>query len=442
MNDYQAPPQNLDAESSVIGSILMDNMKIDEVCEIIAPEDFYHPVNQKVFASIKRLHESGNPIDVISVAENIGQDPEFSNAGGMKYLGDLAKQTPSNSNAVNYSKIVKDKARRRCIIQIASDAIAGAYGEQDTDYLIDQLSTNSSLVSIDQFDNNLDIKTVLANVVDTMERRSERKDQGLIGISTGLKDLDEMISGLQKGKLHTLAARPAMGKSCLGINIVESVGLAGKVAQLFTLEMTNEEVGMRVLSSQSGVDHDMIQSSKMSQDCWTRVFSAMNRLKDSKIFIDDSTSLTLEKIKNRCRKTKSIHGLDLVVVDYLGLMETNGSGNHVLDISNITRGMKNLSKDLDVPVVLLCQLNRDPEKRADKRPQLSDLRDSGAIEQDSNVVMFVYRDEVYDENTPQKGVAEIIVSKNRGGKIGTVRTLFVGENQKFKDFGAITRGEK
>ena len=440
MSDYQAPPQNLDAESSVIGSILLDNMKIDEVCEIVSAEDFYHPVNQRVFASIKDLRDSGNPVDVISVAESIGNHSEFATAGGMKYLGDLVRHTPTNTNVVSYSKIVKDKARRRSIIQIASSVIDGAYGEQDTDYLIDQLTTQSNLVSIDQFDSNQDIKTVLKRVTETMDKRSEMKGDTLIGLSTGLNDLDAMLCGLQAGKLHTLAARPAMGKSCLGINIIENAALSGKVTQMFTMEMTSDEVGMRVLSSQSGVDHGQIQSAKMEKESWARVASAFGRVSTSKMFIDDSTSLTMEKIKSRCRKTKALHGLDLVVIDYLGLMETANTGNYVQDISKITRGMKNMAKDLDVPVLLLCQLNRDCEKRQDKRPQLSDLRDSGAIEQDSNVVMFVYRDEVYDENSPQKGVAEIIVSKNRGGKIGTVRTLFVGENQKFKNFGVITNG--
>ncbi len=435
MNDQLIlPPQSLESESSVLGSMMLDANAVNEGLDILTASDFYASDHQKIFSAIAELSALSSDIDVVTVSDYLANRYTGHDEIKLSYLTSLSKNTPYTGNASNYAKIVKEKSKRRAVIQACNDVIEMAYhDESSSDVIIDRMTSKGFDIAISSLDNNQSFANISPKIVNHIEKNLNAGG-GLIGFSTGLKLLDIYLSGMQKGKLYVIGGRPGHGKTTLAMNIIESAIFADKTAQFFTLEMTNVECGMKMACSVSRVEYDKIQTGKMNKEEWSRFNASMKRVNNSKFFIDDSTDLNMAQVKSRSRKIKQQHGLDLIVVDYLGLMRTDESGSRVNDIAKITREMKNMAKDLDCAVILVSQLNRGSEHSAAKRPTSANLRDSGSIEQDANTVILVHREEVVNENTQDKGIGELIVTKNRSGKTGTIRAKFIGQFQRFDNF--------
>ncbi len=425
-------PQALDAEGCVLGSALTDNLVIDDIVAKLSAKDFYRSDHAIIFDGIVNLHSQGKPVDVLTLKEHLSSIKLLDRTEGIAYFSNLQKNTPSASSYSSYAQIVKQASMRREAINIAQKAIDSAYDESvDIESIIDSLSSAGSVIQPDSGDESLNMAQVMAKTVDEIEVRKSNGGE-LIGLSTGLNDLDGITGGLQTG-LIILAARPAMGKSALALSIAQHNGLLGKSVSVFSLEMTASEIGMRAVSSLSGLKHTAIQNGNIDDYQFRQLTTkGSTPLAQTNIRIDDSTSLNVNQIKARCRKWMQRGNLDLVIIDYLGLLDIEENQSKSDSVGKVTRALKNLSKEMDIPVVLLCQLNRACENREDKRPRLSDLRDSGSIEQDANVVAFVYRDVIYNQLTEDKELTEILVRKNRSGRTGTARCKFKGEIQRFE----------
>jgi len=436
MDNLNLPPQAIEAEQSTLGAMIIDSRCVDDVLEILTPDNFYRTDHQEIFSAISAMSEKAKEIDVVTVAEHLmvqGSDVD------MGYLNSLSRNTPTSSRVVSYAKIVRDRWALRKIIETCNDTIQSAYEPSGLtpDDITNKLAQDTSNITVDRTQgNNLSIRDVLMNTNDMLDKNMNMSGE-LIGWSTGLRDIDKITSGLQP-KLYVIAGRPSMGKTTFSMNMAEAVCNAGGTAQIFTMEMPNEEIGAKILSSQGRVDYGKINRPKELGDDWARITSATGRIAAGdtpwKMFIDDGADITIDHIRSTCRKVKNAHGLDLVLIDYLQLMKLPKADRVDLSVGMVTRQLKNLSKQLNVPVVLLSQLNRSVDARPDKRPVMSDLRESGAIEQDADVIMFVYRDEMYNPDTERKGVAEILIRKNRGGELGVRNVVFRGEFQRFDDF--------
>lgn len=427
------PPQAIEAEQSVLGSMMLDNRIVDDVCSILDDGDFYRKDHKEIFAGIKSLSDSGVACDVVTVSDHLeGSGVE------LPYLGQLCNNTPHSGAFKSYAKIVRDKSVLRKVIERANDAIADAYQGGNAEEVVNDFAKSVSEITFSKFNNNnMPVSKVLGLAMDSLEEKI-KQDGALAGLSTGFIDIDHKTNGLQGGKLIVVAGRPSMGKTTVAMNMCETVCHGGGVAQIFTLEMPNAEIGSKILSSQGCVDYGRLNRPKeLQNDDWPKLTATTGRIMGEwRMFIDDSPTNSLEKIRSTCRNMKREHGLDVVMIDYLQLMDYPKADRVDLSVGAITKALKALSKELDVPIILLSQLNRGLEQRPNKRPVMSDLRESGAIEQDADLIMFVYRHEMYEPETEQKGIAEIIFAKNRQGTLGTVRLAFRGDLQRFENFSS------
>ena len=439
MNEEQLmnrqPPQSLEAEQSVLGSILIDSRCVADIIGILKPEDFFLPQNREIYETVYTMFNFSETIDPVTVLEKMRQLGVYHD-NTRDYVQQLMEITPTAANAVRYANIVKDKAMLRGLADASSDIAELVYDQVGTPAEILESAEKKiyALRKGDTGDSLEHIGVTLHKVFDTLTELSQ-SDSAIPGMSTGLRDLDKKINGLNKSDLFLIAARPAMGKTAFALNIALNVAKKyNKTVAVFSLEMSREQLTMRLLANESFVELGKLLTGKLSEEEWTKLAMASAALSQTDLRVDDNPSITVAEINAKCRR---LDNLGLVVIDYLQLMQGSGYGkasdNRVNVVSDISRSLKIMAKELNVPVICLSQLSRGPEGRTDKRPMLSDLRESGAIEQDADEVIFLYRDEYYNENTEEKGVAECIVAKNRHGEVGTVKLQWVGQYQTFAD---------
>ena len=437
------PPQAQEAEQSVLGGLLLDSRRWDEIAETVNAEDFYARPHRKIFSAIQALHEAGEAVDVVTTSEWLANNGILEKAGGLPYLGELANNTPGTANVMAYARIVRERSVLRRLIDAASQISEKAYSPDGLDIgaLIDY--AEKLVFDISESDRRQalgfqPLQGLLTQAVDRIEELYE-SDESITGVPTGFKDLDELTAGLQRADLVVIAGRPSMGKTSLAMNIAENAAVGSKLpVAVFSMEMPGQQLAMRMLASLGRINAHRVRTGRLSQEDWPRLTSAVGLLDEAPVFIDDTPALTPLELRSRVRRlTRDKGQLGLIVVDYLQLMQTgDNSENRAVEVANITRALKVLAKESMVPVVVLSQLNRGLEQRPNKRPIMSDLRESGAIEQDADVIVFIYRDEVYNEDSSDKGTAELIVAKQRNGPIGTVRLTFLGEYTRFENYVA------
>ncbi|MEA3219177.1 replicative DNA helicase [Immundisolibacter sp.] len=435
----KVPPHSIEAEQSVLGGLLLEGTAWDLVSDRLVDEDFYRQDHRLIYQAIRRVYDQGRPCDLITVAECLEQSEELERAGGMAYLGLLAGGVASAVNIAAYADIVRERAIARHLISVGSNIADSGFHPQGRPVaeLLD--AAESQVFEIAERGARARsgfsaIKDLLPTVVERLDALY-RSGVAMTGVSTGFTDLDRMTSGMHPAEMIIVAGRPSMGKTSFAMNIVESVAIrARQPVAVFSMEMPAEQLALRMISSLGRVDAHRVRTGQLHDDDWPRVTSAVTLLGESNIFIDDTPSLSPMDLRARARRLKRQHGLGLIVVDYLQLMQVPGAkDNRVLEISEISRSLKALAKELSVPVIALSQLNRSLETRPNKRPVMSDLRESGAIEQDADVILFIYRDEVYNEDSADKGKAEIIIAKQRNGPIGHLFLAFLGAYTRFED---------
>ena len=430
-------PYNLDAEQSVIGSMIMDRDAIVDVSDILTKEDFYSAQNAILYENMIELFKEGMAVDLITLNNRLREKNIPEDVAGMSYIADIIAAVPTSANAKYYAKIVADKAVLRRMIKMCEDVEKDCY--LDTDDVDGLLETaESGIYKIVQQRNGANdfasIDSIVLDVIDQIEAAS-RQNTRVTGVPTGFKDLDTYLSGLQPSDFVLVAARPSMGKTAFVLNVAENVAIKqGITTAVFSLEMSNVQLVNRMLSLESTVDADKIRKGRVDSNEWGRVIEGADSIAKSQLIIDDTPGISIAELRSKCRKYKMENNLGLVIIDYLQLMSGNGkTDSRQQEISDISRSLKALARELDVPVVTLSQLSRAVEQRPDHRPMLSDLRESGAIEQDADVVMFLYRDDYYNKDTDIKGIAEIIIAKQRNGPIGTVKMAWIPEQTRFAD---------
>lgn len=433
-------PHSIEAEQSVLGGLMLDNDAWDQVSDIVAEDDFYRHDHRMIFRAVAELGRLTKPFDVITLSEWMQDVGILDKAGGLAYLGALAKNTPSAANIKAYAQIVRERAVLRQLAQAGAEISDSVYnkGARTSEELLDdaeRLVFNIADQGARGRRGFSALKDLLVKAVDRIDTLFHL-DNPITGVPTGYTDFDDRTSGLQASDLIIVAGRPSMGKTSFAMNIVEHAAIKNKTpVAVFSMEMPGEQLAMRMMSSLGRIDQHRVRTGKLSDDDWPRLTSAVSLLAEAPIFIDDSPALTPNEVRARSRRLAREHGLGLIVVDYLQLMQVSGTKeNRVTEISEISRSLKSLAKELKVPVIALSQLNRSLEQRPNKRPVMSDLRESGAIEQDADLIVFIYRDEVYNEDSPDKGTAEIIISKQRNGPIGTTRLTFLGQYTRFENF--------
>lgn len=434
------PPHSIEAEQSVLGGLMLDNIAWDKVIDLISKDDFYRPNHRLIFHMMEDLSRRSQPFDVLTLTESLKSVGELENAGGEVYLFELAKNTPTVANISAYAEIVRERSVLRQLIEVSGDIASSAFSPEgrEAKEILDHAEGKIFKIAEQRSRGQgpVDISSILAKTTERIDELYHSEDD-ITGISTGFNDLDDMTSGLQKGDLVIVAGRPSMGKTTLAMNIAEHAAIKDKKPVLvFSMEMPGESLAMRMMSSLGHIDQHKVRSGKLHDEDWPRLTSAVSMLSEATLYIDDTPSLNPAELRARARRiTRMNKDIGLIVIDYLQLMQIPGfKEGRVGEITEISRSLKALAKELNVPVVALSQLNRSLEQRVDKRPQMSDLRESGAIEQDADIIMFVYRDEVYNEESPDKGVAEIIIAKQRNGPIGKVRLTFLGQYTRFENF--------
>ena len=434
------PPHSVEAEQAVLGGVLIDNGAWDRIADVLTGGQFYRNDHRAVFDAVAGLCDEGRPCDAVTVAERLDRDGQLESAGGLAYLAELAGNTPSAANIVAYAEIVRERAVLRDLIRTSNEITEAAYRPQgrtahelldDAERRIFEIAERGNAGRQE----SVAIRDVLSHVMGRIDELS-RRDSPITGMPTGFKDLDRETAGLQRGDLIIVAGRPSMGKTAFVMNLVEEAAIrARQSVMVFSMEMPAEQLVMRMLSSLGRIDQQKVRTGRLDPEDWPRLTSQLRLLNDTGIFIVDDPALTPTELRARCRRLKREHGLGLVVVDYLQLMHVPGTReNRATEISEISRSLKALAKELMVPVVACSQLNRRLEERQNKRPVMSDLRESGAIEQDADLILFIYRDEVYDEESKHKGKAEIIIGKQRNGPIGTIDLTFLGRLARFEDY--------
>lgn len=438
--NVKVPPHSNEAEQSVLGGLMLDNRAWDTVIEKLRETDFYRNEHRLIFKVMARLIEHSKPLDVLTVSEALREMHELEQAGGEVYLFELANNTPSVANIAAYADIVRERSVLRQLISAAHEIADSAFNAQGRSIveLLDNAERNVFSISEQgtRGSGPINVKEFLAKTMDKIDTLFH-SNSSITGVPTGYHDLDDMTSGLQASDLVILAGRPSMGKTGFAMNIAEHVVIKSRLPVLvFSMEMPGESLVMRMLSSLCRIDQLRIRSGKLADEDWPRISSTVSMLSEAPLFIDDTPALSPAEMRARARRLAKEQGqLGLIVVDYLQLMQVPGYGeNRTAEISEISRSLKSLAKELKVPVVALSQLNRGLEQRADKRPVMSDLRESGAIEQDADLILFIYRDEVYNDTSPDKGTAEIIIAKQRNGPIGKVRLTFLGQFTCFENF--------
>ena len=437
------PPHSLEAEQSVIGGLLLDNERWDTVSERVLASDFYSRPHRLIFEAVKQILEESQPLDLITLSEHLELREQLDDVGGFAYLADLAKNTPSAANINAYADIVAERALVRNLIGVANEIADAGYDPQgrSSEDLLDLAESKVFAIAEERTSENegpQSVDKILESTLERIELLYKTPHDGVTGVNTGFSDLNKKTAGLQGSDLVIVAARPSMGKTTFAMNLCENAAMdQDKPVLIFSLEMPADQIMMRMLASLSRVDQTKIRTGQLDDEDWARISSTMGVLMEKKnMFIDDSSALTPTEIRSRARRVAREHGgLSMIMVDYLQLMRVPAlSDNRTLEIAEISRSLKALAKELNVPVVALSQLNRSLEQRADKRPVNSDLRESGSIEQDADLIMFIYRDEVYNPESSLKGIAEIIIGKQRNGPIGSVRLTFQGQFSRFDNY--------
>ncbi len=438
----KVPPHSIQAEQSLLGGLLLNNRAWDEIADLVSEADFYRRDHRMIFNASRQLIERGDPCDVITLSEWLESQGQLNDTGGLAYLGTLAKDTPSAANIRAYAKIVRENSVLRQLTEVGTEIANSAYFTEGRDSVAlldnaEQLVFRIAEEGTAHGPGFASIKDLLTKAVDRIDELFHQ-DNPLTGIATGFTDIDDMTAGLQASDLIIVAGRPSMGKTTFAMNIAEHAAIKdGRAVAVFSMEMPGEQLAMRLMSSLGRIDQTKVRTGKLDDDDWPRLTSAVSILSEAPLFIDDTPALSPTELRARARRLKREHNLGLIVIDYLQLMQVPGNKeNRTGEISEISRSLKALAKELKVPVIALSQLNRSLEQRPNKRPVMSDLRESGAIEQDADVIMFIYRDEVYDEDSPDKGTAEIIIGKQRNGPIGVRRLTFLGKHTRFENFTA------
>lgn len=431
------PPHNEEAERSILGASMLSKDALLDIMDIVKPRDFYSEMHKEIFTVIRDLYSRSTPVDTLTVSEELKKRNSLEMVGGRAYIASLSSGVPSTANAAQYAKIVAEKAVLRRLITTSSDIIEEAYKEaMDADVVLDY--AERGIFEIAQAKQSKDVaalKDVLIRNIEIIDEAS-KLDGNVIGVPTGFRDLDKMTSGLQRSDLVIVAARPAMGKTAFALNVAQQAAIKGKASVLiFSMEMSKEQLGQRLLSMESRVETQKLKTGDLNRKDWDDINIALDVLSEASIFIDDTPGISIMEIKNKCRRIKAEHGLDLVVLDYLQLMSFEGRAeSRQQEISALSRNLKLIAREMDCPVIVLSQLSRAPEQRQDHRPQLSDLRESGSIEQDADIVLFLYRDDYYEkENSEKPGVCEVIIAKQRSGPTGTVELMWLEKYTRFAD---------
>ena len=447
LDAIKLPPHSVEAEQSVLGGILLDSTAWDKIADLLREQDLYRYEHRVIFRHIALLIEHAKPVDVITVAESLENNAELEKAGGLSYLGSLAQNVPSAANIRRYAEIVRERAIMRKLAEVGTEIATSAYnpGGRDAGQLLDEAESRVFEIAESGERGNkgfVAIPSLLTQVVERIETLYSRDNASdVTGIATGFTDLDSMTSGLQPGDLVIVAGRPSMGKTAFSVNIAEHVALeVSKPVAIFSMEMGGTQLAMRMIGSVGRLNQHTLRTGKLEDDDWSRMTHALGRLNDAPIFIDETAALNSLELRSRARRLhRQNDGLGLIVIDYIQLMSSTsskGGENRATEISEISRSLKSLAKELQVPVIALSQLNRSLEQRPNKRPIMSDLRESGAIEQDADLILFIYRDEVYNPDSPDKGKAEIIIAKQRNGPIGKIELTFRGEYTRFENFAS------
>ena len=439
VESLRVPPHSVEAEQSVLGGLMLDNDAWVQVSDKLTDADFYRRDHANIFRAIESLANDGKPYDIVTLAEWLDTHSLLESCGGLAYLAQLADNTPTAANIAAYAGIVRDRAVLRALIRAGTDIAESGFRTEgrSTNELID--SAERTVFQIAERESRgrkgfQPMRDLLMKALDRIDQLFQQ-DNPITGVATGYYELDGMTSGLQPSDLIIVAGRPSMGKTAFAINIAQNAAVKeGTAVAVFSMEMPAEQLALRMISSIGRIDQHKVRTGKLADDDWPRLTHAVGVLSEVKLFIDDTPALTPGDLRARCRRLAREHGIGMVVIDYLQLMQVPGNTeNRATEISEISRSLKALAKELEVPVIALSQLNRSLEQRSDKRPVMSDLRESGAIEQDADLIMFIYRDEVYNEDSPDKGVAEIIIGKQRNGPIGTRKLRFFGEYTTFEN---------
>ena len=445
----RTPPQSIEAEQSVLGGLLLDNTAWDRIGDAVSEDDFYRADHRLIFKHIAQLIEQNKPADALTVAESLERSGKLEEAGGQAYIGTLALNTPSAANIRRYAEIVRERSIMRNLATIGTEIADSAYNPQgkDAGMLIDEAEARVFRIAETRAKTRegfIKIDPILTETVERIDMLYSRENKHeVIGLPSGFVDLDRMTSGLQPGDLIIVAARPSMGKTTLAMNIVEHAVLESKKAvAVFSMEMSGAQLAMRMIGSVGKVDQHELRTGTFQESDWEKLTHTLGRLSESQLYIDDTAGLNALELRSRARRlhrqVAEHGGLALIVVDYLQLMSGTKAGgrdeNRATEIAEISRGLKGLAKELKVPVIALSQLNRSVEQRQDKRPMMSDLRESGAIEQDADLILFIYRDEVYNPDSPRKGISEIIIAKQRNGPVGKVDLTFLGKYTRFENY--------
>lgn len=430
------PPNDIEAEQAVLGSMLTDKDAVIAAIEVLKPEDFYREDNKTIYTAVLSLYNRAEPIDIITLKSELTSMGKFDSIGGLEYLAELPEKVPTTANVDKYIKIVEEKSILRNLIKTANEIITLGYDPtEEVENIMD--GAEKKIFDIMQSKNQkgyTPIKDILIETFAQIEQLYNQK-QHITGVPTGFADLDYKTAGLHGSDLVLVAARPAMGKSAFALNIATNAAVRAKVpVAIFSLEMSKEQMVNRILCSEAMVDSNKVRTGKLDEQDWGKLASALGPLSESEIYIDDTPGISVMEIRAKCRKLKLEKGLGLVVIDYLQLVQASNNrrgGSREQEIAEISRSLKILAKEIDVPVIALSQLSRAPEQRPDHRPMLSDLRESGSIEQDADIVMFLYRDDYYNEDSEKKNIAEVIMAKHRAGSTGTVELLWLGNYTKF-----------
>ncbi|MGI9586298.1 MAG: replicative DNA helicase [Acidimicrobiia bacterium] len=433
----RVPPHSIDAEESVLGSVLLSADAANIALERLHAEDFYKPSHQRMFEVIQALFDSNEPIDAITVSEGLRRDGSLDRMGGIEALTNLIDSVPTTSNAEYYAGIVEEHSLRRRLMRVGGEiGVIAGHMTDPIEEVVDKSEQAVFAVAERQVGDGLQVIDDLLGPAIEKAEELQRNGSEVTGISTGFRDLDRKLAGLHPTNLVIVAARPGMGKTALALNVAQNVALAGNTVAIFSLEMSREEVVTRMLCAKGRIDSQRLRTGRLAEADFTKLSNAAGDLYKQNIFVDDSPGLTVTEIRAKCRRLRRRPGLDLVVVDYLQLMNGSGQENRQQEIAMISRSLKSLARELNLPIIALSQLNRGVEAREDKRPRLGDLRESGAVEQDADVVMFIYRDEYYyPEKVESKGVAEVVVAKHRQGSVGKVDMTFLPEFTLFADMG-------
>ncbi|GAA0378220.1 replicative DNA helicase [Bacillus horti] len=429
----RTPPHNIEAEQAVIGAVFLEPDALISAVEFIQAEDFYRTTHQRIFEIMQELAEAGQPVDLITVTSELQDRKWLEDVGGVSYLSDVANSVPTAANVAYYAKMVQEKALLRRLIKVATQIVSSGYSTQDeVEEVLSQAERSIMDLSGSRTnDGFVAIKDVLLETYERIETL-HNSSSDLTGMATGYRDLDKMTSGFQRSDLFILAARPSVGKTAFALNVAQNVAArANETVAIFSLEMSASQLVQRMLCAEGNIDANRMRTGTFKEEDWEKLTMAIATLSKASIYIDDTPGITVGQIRSKCRRLKAEHGLGMILIDYLQLIHGSGKENRQQEISMISRTLKTIARELDCTVIALSQLSRAVEQRQDKRPMLSDLRESGSIEQDADIVAFLYRDDYYDQESENKNVIEIIIAKQRNGPVGKVELAFLKEYNKF-----------